>query len=334
MSKAKNITKNVKPKPTLPVKNNRFTVNTTSLTSSITKIVDNTDSVLVTPKVYFTPKVYQQMQFIVEHCQKEVGWMGLVNDLGKNTYLIDKLYIPKQTVSSTETDISSEAMANLALQVLDEGHDPSCMYAWFHSHVNMSVSPSVQDEEQVSEFIENCPVFIRGIINKKNDIKVDVYYRDYNTAYNCVKTDVWIDPISKEETEELAKTIKDNVINQVYTYPYYNKNKKLTANHGYSNPPFVKSQEPYYEYGYDFDQPYKTNNTQKADQDFDDSFLIDDDQVSEWDERLGCSLTKYEKSVLDSFSDQELISCIEENPYFPFDCYGNFIADDEFDYYV
>lgn len=315
-------TKNVK-----PVKSNRYTVNTSSLTPSVTKIVDGTDTVLITPTVYFTPEVYKQMQFIVDHCKQEVGWMGLVNDMGNNVYVIDKIYIPEQTVSSTETDISSEAMANLALEIMNDNEDPSRMYAWFHSHVNMAVSPSAQDENQVAEFVENCPIFIRGIMNKKENLKVDVYYRDYNTAYNCVKTNIWTDPISKEQTTKLTEIIKQNVKQKVYSYSKYTtgfNNKSKTSVPKITNVPNNYSYPGYEDYLYDDDlEEYEATDKDSVDYHF---------SATEWDHRIGFSCTKYEKEILDQLTDQEIIIEMEQNPWFPFDENGNFIADELFEF--
>ena len=218
----------------IPITNKKvvteYTVDTTSLTPSITEITSPTKKPV--PFVVFTPEVHQQMEYIVQQSPLEVGWMGLVTDLGNSIYLIDKIGIPEQEVTATETDIDQDALTQLALRFDDEGEDPSRMYAWFHSHVNMGVTPSAQDELQIEEFLPECPIFIRGIMNKKGALKVDVYDRDAGVAYNCVETAVNWPQLPQTTIDELDTTLKENVTKRVIqhttTYAGYNR-------HSYKN---------------------------------------------------------------------------------------------------
>lgn len=201
--------KTIIPAPTSP-----YAVSTTSMVASMTRIKGpSLPEVPATPVVWINPEAYEVMKHIVDKCPEEVGWMCTVTDLTDNNFLIDQVYLPKQEVTSVETDIDPDALTETYLEIMNSGKDPSTMYAWFHSHVNMACSPSGQDELQVQTFLQTLPILIRGIMNKRGDIKVDVYLRDQGVAFNCV--DVEIDypvlttaRIAELDAEILAKVKK------------------------------------------------------------------------------------------------------------------------------
>jgi len=217
--------KNIKPKPVSP-----YCVDTAGLEPRVSFIegpgLNKTND---SPIVYIEPRAFQKMQQIVDECSLEVGWFCTVNKLANADYLIDEVYLPEQEVTGTETDIPADALEETYLAILAEGKDPSTMYAWFHSHVNMGVSPSGQDETQVETFLQTCPVFIRGIMNKQGHIKVDLYLRDEGIAYNAVPVERYFDPLTAAEENELSKLIKDKVKKQVYQPVNYGFSKSRAS---------------------------------------------------------------------------------------------------------
>jgi hypothetical protein len=163
----------------------------------------------VTPKVLYTPRVKAGIDFIVANNTLEVGWLGTVKRIPQG-YLIDQIYLPEQVVSATETLISPDAMATLWEEIFAVGGDPSELYYWGHSHVNMQVSPSGQDESQVMKFLRGCPTFIRGIYNKRGDSKVDVYDTANRTIFQCVD-DLVEYSMEKDDMKKLHDLIAANV---------------------------------------------------------------------------------------------------------------------------
>ena len=200
---------------------NKFRVSTAGMSRDMTFIQGAASSIPQEPTVAYTAAVSAQIDYLVEKSALEVGWFGLVRYLeDSHTYLIHRIVIPPQTVSATETDITSENWAKVVNDLLNEGVDTSEMYAWFHSHVNMGVSPSGQDERQVEEYVEHAPVFIRGIVNKKGASKVDVYYRDFGIAYTCVPEEIH-DERRPNWIAGIDETLKANVKKQVFTAAFY-----------------------------------------------------------------------------------------------------------------
>lgn len=190
--------------------------------NSLTKMTTPIGSAKSAPTVFYSPEAWFSIQHLVEIAPKEVGWLGLVEEL-EFDYLITQIFIPEQTVTAAETDISSDAMMDLYNELIADGIDTSKLIYWGHSHVNMGVTPSGQDEIQVSEYLDSCQKFIRGIYNKAGVAKVDVYDQTAGYVYQCVDTAIDV-PLS------IAQKIEAEFEAKVTEYKYTNWNQ------GYSNP--------------------------------------------------------------------------------------------------
>ena len=210
--------------PAKPVKVAKHRVSTGNMEQGMTRITGIKSAFPTMPKIIFEPKAWAQMEYIVAQCQKEVGWFTLQTyDSKANTFTVYDVILPEQEVTAVETAISGTDLGKAAYEVIQKGGDTTHIYGWFHSHVNMGVSPSGQDETQVEEFLEDLvdtpeiPAFIRGIMNKQGDIKLDVYYMHHGIAYTCVPYEV------KQPQEWIAgldTLIKERVKEPVYNYIY------------------------------------------------------------------------------------------------------------------
>lgn len=160
----------------------KYKVQSSSKIAKISPLMANKPAPLVT----YEPLAWAKVVTAVQHCQLEVGWLGVV-EVTTEGYHIKEVYFPNQTVSATETDIGAEAFGDILPQVYADGYSDEQLRYWGHSHVNMGVTPSGQDESQVAEFLDSgCEFFIRGIYNKSGDSKVDVYDVTANCVYECV----------------------------------------------------------------------------------------------------------------------------------------------------
>lgn len=201
--------------------------NSTSSLSAKTTVLYPTP-VPAAPVLYYEPHIWNQIRYIIDVSPKEVGWWGRVEKC-EGGYKVVALYVPSQTVHSAETDISSEAMADLALEIINEGHDPQTLYYWGHSHVNMGVSPSGQDETQVREYLASCPVFIRGIYNKQGASKVDIYDVEANVCFESVVNKPAHPELTADDKKSIDDLLRVNVKQHVpkttpYVYDTYRNN--------------------------------------------------------------------------------------------------------------
>lgn len=183
---------------TVPISNRRdkmkYKIATTSTTMRGVVPIKGATKYPEEPTIYFTREAWVKQCHLVDKCTQEVGWFAMVeHDPEKNDFTITELVIPNQEVTAAETNIGKENLADAAMELINAGKDTSKMYAWFHSHVNMGVGPSAQDEYQVEDFLDDLmdqpevPAFIRGIQNKKGDLKLDVYYVQHGVAYQNVE---------------------------------------------------------------------------------------------------------------------------------------------------
>ena len=164
------------------------------------------------PSVYYTQDAWDIIAYLVNAVETEVGWLGLVDILDDGNYLITDIYVPEQTVNGTETDITAETLCNLVIELEENNKESEKLFYWGHSHVNMGVSPSTQDEIQIEEFLENgCKQFIRGIYNKRGASKVDVYDVQNNCIHQCVRHCIQPTPMGKAIKSRLDKLIKNNI---------------------------------------------------------------------------------------------------------------------------
>ena len=213
----------------------KYKVETTSTTASGVVPIKGATKYPAQPSIFFTREAWVKQCHLVDRCTKEVGWFALVDhDPEDNSFTITEIVIPNQEVTAAETDIGKEDLADAAMELTEQGKDTSKMYAWFHSHVNMGVSPSAQDEYQVEDFLEDLadqpevPAFIRGIQNKQGALKLDVYYIQHGVAYQNVGFSVIHDD-DPQWYADIDAQIKSKVKERACGYEYYDYSKRDTT---------------------------------------------------------------------------------------------------------
>lgn len=216
------------------------------------------------PIVLININALNKMKEYIRQSNKEIGWLGtVVKENGM--YNILDVYLFKQEVHETTTEITTDGLNEFAMEILSQEDGMEIwnnMKMWGHSHVNMSTSPSVQDDNQMDLFTQNAnDFFIRIIANKKDEFRIDVW--DYEKGVIYEKLNYIIDygkdaeliqelqmkifklqsiindktNVKKEMIDEVAKEIKGKVKEKTFkTYPTYNNS------YGYKN--------GYNDYGY------------------------------------------------------------------------------------
>ena len=216
------------------------------------------------PIVSININALNKMKEYIRQSNKEIGWLGtVVKENGM--YNILDVYLFKQEVHETTTEITTDGLNEFAMEILSQEDGVEIwnnMKMWAHSHVNMSTSPSVQDDNQMDLFTQNAnDFFIRIIANKKDEFRIDIW--DYEKGVIYEKLNYIIDygkdaeliqelqmkifklqsiiddktNVKKEMIDEVAKEIKGKVKEKTFkTYPTYNNSN------GYKN--------GYNDYGY------------------------------------------------------------------------------------
>jgi len=170
------------------------------------------------------------MWHYVDIADDEVSWLGTVGKIGCN-FLIKDVYLLDQEVSSAQTVITEDGLAefgNKILQLPDGMKIYNNIRFWGHSHVNMPTSPSGQDENQMDLFESpDNKFFIRGILNKNGKMEFTLYFYETGLKITDIEWSVY-DPIDPSLREVIQSEFDEKVKKQSYNIPvydYYNNNK-------------------------------------------------------------------------------------------------------------
>jgi len=147
------------------------------------------------PMIYIAPKALDKMAWYVQGCDKEIGWLGKVvreDTTSGMFYIIQDVYLFEQEVNGTTCEISPEGLSKFATDMVISNSDEAMdilnnLRLWGHSHVNMAVSPSGQDNTQINTFKEANPWFVRVIANKHGEMEFCIYDFEAAVSYKNVK---------------------------------------------------------------------------------------------------------------------------------------------------
>lgn len=151
------------------------------------------------PKVIISSTALRKMSVYVNECSDEIGWLGTVTK-DKGYYYISDVLLFDQEVHATTTEITPEGLSAFGEGLFNQENGIeiwNSIKVWGHSHVNMGVSASGQDDKQMETFADNGhDYFIRIIANKKGDMKLDLY--DYVTGVIYTNLDWFVNPTAEE----------------------------------------------------------------------------------------------------------------------------------------
>jgi proteasome lid subunit RPN8/RPN11 len=181
--------------------------------------------------VYILPDARAKMEMYCELCEKEIGWLGFVKKFPGTGYLITDVVLLKQEVHATTTEIDPQALLEFwGSTPVEQQVD---IKLWGHSHVNMSPTPSGQDDSQMDYFKDGNDWFIRLITNKKGDMNITIY--DYANGIE-IHDDVLYtyNPKRAELRTAIEAEIKEKVKEKTYTparttVPTYNSSRTFNT---------------------------------------------------------------------------------------------------------
>lgn len=180
------------------------------------------------PIILISQKAYNDMYILVDEMSDEIGWLGAVKKEG-DIYTIEKIYLLKQQVDAATTILDNKSISELISEIIKKPNgvdEANKMRFWGHSHVEMDVEPSVQDEDQIKLFKKNrFDWFIRGICNKMGSIKFSLFLFDKDIVIDDVPWSVEISA-SDSRREEIKKEIKSKIkkTRGYYKSNYYDRN--------------------------------------------------------------------------------------------------------------
>lgn len=185
------------------------------------------------PTVYITPLAKHKMDMYTAISSDEIGWLGTAERLPNGDYLIIDTLLFEQQVHATTCEIKPEGLQKVAIELMqtEEGREAlGKLKVWGHSHVEMTVSPSGQDNDQLQVFKDGNPWFIRIITNKKGDMGVTIMDWEHGMKLD----DVPVTVLSLYDMrDEIAKEISEKVSKITYTtkgkYPKKGKESNVVS---------------------------------------------------------------------------------------------------------
>ena len=161
------------------------------------------------PKILISKEALIKMSIYVDECSDEIGWLGTAYKQEDGSIFIHDVYLFEQDVHSTTTEITPEGLTKFAEELLNQENGIEIwnnLKVWGHSHVNMTPTPSGQDNKQMVTFADGGhDWFIRIIANKKDEMRVDLYNFDEGIIYNNLP---WAEVVSDEELKLKAELLR------------------------------------------------------------------------------------------------------------------------------
>ena len=177
-------------------------------------------------ELYILPLARQKMEMYCDLSEGEIGWLAYVEQFDKQGFLITDCALLKQEVHSTTTEITAEGLLEFWNNTPTDKQ--AKIKLWGHSHVNMSPSPSGQDDSQMEYFKDGNPWWIRLITNKKREYHIDIYDYEHGLKVHMDQADL---KTYNPEEGELRKTIEAEIKEKVTKKEY----KSSSAGTGYSS---------------------------------------------------------------------------------------------------
>lgn len=184
--------------------NERFSddkINFTFNLKDTTELVDN-DKVVVNIK----PEAWLKMWALVSSESGEIGWHGLVTRYSDKIFEITDILVYPQFVTGVTVQTDDVGYGNWLHKELSDEQINSLRFHG-HSHVNMGVSPSGVDTAWYNEILQglfNDDYYIFAILNKRDDIFIEIYDLATNTIYE--KKDIIINVLISD-TESLQNWV-------------------------------------------------------------------------------------------------------------------------------
>lgn len=159
-------------------------------------------------KLVFDNVSYYEQSALIRNFDTEVAWQGTVEkirNMGEIEYHIKKIYVYPQNVSDVTAMSDRKEYQEWIFDMPDEEFNKLHLQA--HSHVNMSVSPSVTDSNtyrKISSQLEKDMFYIFMIWNKRQQYYIRIVDNEEKRTFNNENIQLVVG-----ENSELGEFIED-----------------------------------------------------------------------------------------------------------------------------
>jgi len=147
------------------------------------------------PKVVLTSLAFVKMVSSLKVKQVEdleYMFLGEVEKIDNTKFVIQDIVFTPQLVTGATVETDDEKYVDWLTQNYPHPKSRKKIRLHGHSHVNMGVTPSGEDNKQLSRFIDQISdFFIQLIINKKGDYTLNLFNKETNLIYE--KLDLYLE---------------------------------------------------------------------------------------------------------------------------------------------
>lgn len=166
------------------------------------------------PEILISLEAYRDTTYIIGASgSDEVGWLGNVQKLDENKYLIDRVFLFRQNVSMGHCEFDDNDLIAFSKELLAQGSANKALLTsmkfWGHLHPGDMSAASQQDDDQM-RVLSNESYFIRGIFTRTG--KAHFTFYDYQRRLE-IDDCQWSFHISDDPArkEEIEKEMKEKV---------------------------------------------------------------------------------------------------------------------------
>ena len=169
-------------------------------------------------EVHFSSEAYYKMYALVDECDKEIAWDGIVyrDEEDPSVFYVKDIIVYPQKVSGATVETDDEQYLNWLNSLDDETFNHRRFNG--HSHVRMATSPSGVDTTYREQSVLNIKdFFIFGIFNKSKSFNFQIYDIENNVIYE--NGDIIFYTPEPDYSAWAKSVIKEKVTEKKYTTP-------------------------------------------------------------------------------------------------------------------
>ena len=130
-------------------------------------------------KIILTCEVAKKLAAYVDLTDGEISGLAK-SHVEEGDIIVDDILLFKQVCSGTTTDLDDEAQALALMKMMADGENPEEWNVWWHSHVNMAVFWSGQDEKCIKDHMTTHSHLVSIVTNKRGEFKsrLDIFPKE------------------------------------------------------------------------------------------------------------------------------------------------------------